>query len=127
MGVPGWLSRSNVQHLISARGMISGSWDPAPCRSPRLVWNLLEILSLPLSMPLPPTHACALSLSVKSFLKKDITLAVYVFFLKLAVLTYILIVPKSRNKENLSFCKWCHSNILSNQSQFLYLQFYYHV
>jgi len=29
-GVPGWLSRLSVQLLISARVVISGSWDPAP-------------------------------------------------------------------------------------------------
>ena len=51
-GVPGWLIQLNVQFLVSVWVMISGSWGQAPCEALRWMWSLLEILSLPLPLPL---------------------------------------------------------------------------
>ena len=45
LGLPGWLRLLSVPPLISAQVM-----DPAPRQAPRWVWNLFEILSLPLSV-----------------------------------------------------------------------------
>ena len=48
--------------------MIPGLWDQAPSQAPRLVWNLLRILST--SAPLPSSFACAHSLSLSKKKKK---------------------------------------------------------
>ena len=50
-GLRGWLSWLSVQLLISAQVMIPESWDQVP------ELNLLEILSLSPSAPLPYSHS----------------------------------------------------------------------
>ena len=60
----GWLSWLSVQLLISAWGMIPGSWDWALCWAPCWVWSLLGILSFSPSAP-HPTYMLSVSLSLK--------------------------------------------------------------
>ena len=60
VGAPGWLSQLGVLLLISARVMISGLWDRAPCWALCWTWSLLMIPSL-CSSP-PCMHAFSLSL-----------------------------------------------------------------
>ena len=64
-GVPGWLSSLGV--WLRLRSWSRGPWVQAPhqalCWQLR-VWSLLQILYLPLSLPLP--SSCCLSLTLKN-------------------------------------------------------------
>ena len=61
--VSGWLSQLGIQLLILAQVLISQFMRSSPMwGSARTVWNLLGILSLPLS--LCPFHPCSLSLKI---------------------------------------------------------------
>ena len=65
LGAHGWLSCLSIRLLVSTGVMVLGSWDQALCWIPCLAGRLLEILSLPLSLPLPllqPPHMHVLSL-----------------------------------------------------------------
>ena len=74
-GAPGWLSQFSVQ--LWFRSCSHGLWVQAPhwalywqLRAPS--WNLLQILCLPLSMPLPWSHSvsfCLSKINVKKILK----------------------------------------------------------
>ena len=65
LGTPGWLSQLNV--WLRLRSWSPVSWVQAPHRalcSQLRAWNLLWVLCLPLSLPLP--HSKFLSLSLKN-------------------------------------------------------------
>ena len=72
-GAPGWLSWLSVRVLILARVMIPGLWDWALSGTPRWVWSLLRILSLPPSLRPCSEPALSLSLSKVKILKKCIS------------------------------------------------------
>ena len=60
IGTPGWLSRLSVR--LQLRSWFHGSWVWAPRRAlcwQLTAWNLLWILCLPLSLPLP--YLCSVS------------------------------------------------------------------
>ena len=68
LGAPAWLSQSSIRLLILAQVMISGSWDRVPRGAPCLV----ELASLPLSLPFPMlalSLALSLSLSLSQISK----------------------------------------------------------
>ena len=73
LGAPGWLSQLGVWVLVSALGMISGSWDEASHWAPCSAGNLLELLLLPLFLPLL-VHSHGLSLKISVFLKLIISM-----------------------------------------------------
>lgn len=53
IGVPGWFGKLNIQHLILALVIISGSWGQAPSQTPHL--------ASPSPSALPSTHTCVCS------------------------------------------------------------------
>ena len=59
---PGWLRRLSL--LSRLRSWSPGLWVRAPRRAPcwhLRAWSLLQILCLPLALPLPPTYSHSLS------------------------------------------------------------------
>ena len=65
VGAPGWLSRLSVR--LQLRSWSPASWDEALhwvlCWQPR-AWSLLQILCLPVSLPLLHSFSLSLSLSL---------------------------------------------------------------
>ena len=68
-GAAGWLSALNIQFLVSAQVMISGSWSQAPCWAAHSMQRLLGILSLSLSFSSSSQRPCMLSLPLSLSLK----------------------------------------------------------
>ena len=65
LGAPVWLSRLNIKHRLRSRS--HGRWVRAPRRGlcwQLGAWSLLQILCLPLSLPLP--HSCSVSLCLRN-------------------------------------------------------------
>ena len=64
LGAPEWLSGLSIRLLVSAQVVISQVRSSCPTSGSVLTaWSLLGILDLPLSLPLPHSLACTLSLS----------------------------------------------------------------
>ena len=62
---PGWLSRLSVRLQLRSPSRSPWVWAPSRALGWRLrAWNLLPILCLPLSLPLP--HSCSVSLCLKN-------------------------------------------------------------
>ena len=67
---PGWLSKLNVELLISAQVMISQFMSLSPTSGSVLtVWSLLGILFLSLSLSPPPSVSLSVSLSLSTISK----------------------------------------------------------
>ena len=85
LGAPGWLSWLSIELWISAQVMISWFVGSSPASGCSLtVWSLVGILSLLLSLPLPPCLSLSLSLYLKinnktnfKKIKKDLSRALH--------------------------------------------------
>ena len=68
--VPGWLSQFSIWLLILVQVMISWFLRSSPKSGSMLTaWSLLRILSLPLSLPLPPKNKL---INFKNKKRKDV-------------------------------------------------------